>query len=419
MTRLRTWLRTPVGHGFALATVATLATGFAMSAQQNVVANYFEDEIGLAGPQFGYITAIREVPGFLLIFLTALFYRLSLPRLTASALVLLALGYGFFGVSNSFWTVAPWVVISSMGYHTWLQTQYALGMSLTVESKSGSVLGRLTAINSAGTLAAMLVVLAGFHFGWLSYRSTFVLCGVLALVAAVAIFYFPHLQNGEVQVRAAQRDRIVLRRDYRYYYVLSLLDGGRQQIFFSFGLWVLVHHFGLDVPVISAILLLATTLGMLSASWVGRMLDQYGERRMLALVNVAYVVALAGYALVDNVTVVAACYVVYMLVFPLSAMGAATYLRKVAPMDEVAPSLAMGLTLQHAAAIAVPVATGYVLNYVGYRLPFLIAGLFACLTFAVTRHLAPETQKSERRVREEAEAKALAGESLSASGLAT
>ena len=118
MERAIRWLRTPVGRGFALATIATAATGFAMSAQQNVVANYFEEELGLAGSQFGYITAIREVPGFLLIFLTALFYRLSLPRLTAGALVLLAVGYSLFGLSDDFWSVAHWVLISSMGYHT-------------------------------------------------------------------------------------------------------------------------------------------------------------------------------------------------------------------------------------------------------------------------------------------------------------
>ncbi len=395
-------LRTPVGRGFALVTIATAATGFAMAAQQNIVANYFERELGLVGPQFGYITAIREVPGFLLIFLTALFYRLSLPRLTAGALVLLAIGYGAFGLSHSFWTVAPWVILSSVGYHTWLQTQYALGMSLTTEERSGAVLGRLAAVNNAGALAAMLVVFLTFRAGWLTYRTTFVLCGALALVAAVAIVGFPNLRNGEVRQQAARREPLVLRRDYRYYYALSLLDGGRQQIFFSFGLWVLVHRFGLDVPAISAVLLSVTALSMATNAWIGRVLDRHGERRMLAVVNVAYVAALAGYALADHVALALACYVTYSFIFPFSALGAATYLQKIAPHDDLAPTLAMGLTMQHAAAVAVPVATGFVLNYVGYQVPFLIAAAFASLTFTVTRRLAPERQKSARRRQEDA-----------------
>ena len=402
LSRGLAWLRTPVGRGFLLLIVATAATGFAMAAQQNIVANYFEGVLGLDGAQFGYITAIREIPGFLLIFLTALFYRLSLPRLTALALLVLAVGYGLYGWSNSFWTVAPWVIISSMGYHTWLQTQYALGMSLTTEARSGGILGRLSAINSAGGLAAMVVVLVGFGQGWLDFRLTFVVCGVLALVAAVAIFGFPHVHNGEVQAAAARRQPIVWRKEYRYYYLLNLLDGGRQQIFFSFGLWVLVHHFALDVPTVSAILLTVTCLSMVAGSWIGRLIDRHGERQMLALVNVAYVVALLGYALIDNLAVVVVCYVIYSFIFPLSAIGAATDLRKVAVASEIAPSLAMGVTLQHAAAIVVPIATGFVLNYVGYQLPFLVACVFACFTFGVTRRLSPETQKSPRRVQEDA-----------------
>jgi predicted MFS family arabinose efflux permease len=399
-------LREPVVRGFVLAAIASAAFGFAMNAQQNVVSNYFEHELGLQGPEFGYITAIREIPGFLLIFLTALFYRVSLPRLTAGALCLLAIGYGLFGTATSFWSVAPWVIISSMGYHTFLQTQYALGMSLTTEARSGSILGRLGALQSGGAVAAMAVVFLGFQSGWLDFNRTYVLCGLMALVAAVAIVGFPHLRDGEVQVRAATREPIVLRREYRYYYLLSLLDGGRQQIFFSFGLWVLVHRYQLSVPTISAVLLCVTALSMFAGPVIGRLLDQYGERHMLSLVNVGYVVALFGYALFDNVLVAVLCYVIYSFIMPLSGMGAATYLRKVAVVDEIAPSLAMGVTMQHVAAVVVPIATGFVLNFVGYQIPFLIGAGFACLTFTVTRRLSPETQKSPRRLAQEAELRA-------------
>lgn len=417
--RARTFTATPVGRGYMLVAIATACFGFALSANQNIVSNFFENKLGLSGPQFGYITAIREIPGFLLIFLTALFYRVSLPKLTAGAFLLLAVGYGFFGFATSFWTVAPWVIISSMGYHTFLQTQYALGMSLTSESKSGSILGRLTAINQGGALIAMIVVFLTFRYDLLTFRSTFILCGILAVVAAIAIVRFPHLRDGEVQERAAARERIVLRRDYRLYYGLSLLDGGRQQIFFSFGLWVLVDHYGLGVPAISAVLLGVTSLSMLTGARIGRLLDDVGEKSVLGVVNVAYIGALVGYALIDNVVVAVGCYVVYSFIFPLSAMGAATYLRKIASADDVAPSLAMGLTMQHAAAVVVPIATGFVLNYVGYQIPFLVAVGFASLALPVTRRLAPADQKSERRRREDAaRAVGLASPGLSTAGAA-
>lgn len=398
----RASLATPAGRGFFLIAGATAAFGFAMAAQQNIVSNYFENELGLAGPQFGYITAIREIPGFLLIFLTALFYRLSLPHLTALALTLLAVGYGFFGLSDSFWTVTPWVIISSMGYHTFLQTQAALGMSLTVESKSGGILGRLNAINQGGALVAMGFVLIVFHFGWIDFREMFVICGIFAFIAAMLISRFPNLHNGEVQERIVKRDRIVLRKPYRLYYLLSLLDGARQQIFFSFGLWVLVDHFSLGVPAISAIMLVTAGMAMVAGPWIGRQIDAHGERRMLGLVNFAYIFALLGYALVDNVAFAIMCYVVYSFIFPLSAMGASVYLRKIAPARDIAPSLAMGLTMQHAAAVVVPIVTGFVLNYVGYQIPFLVASVFAAITILVTRRLDPANQKSPQRLQEEA-----------------
>lgn len=398
----RVRLDTPAGRGFLLIAGATAAFGFAMAAQQNIVSNFFENELGLAGPEFGYITAIREIPGFLLIFLTALFYRLSLPHLTALALLLLAVGYGFFGFADNFWSVTPWVIISSMGYHTFLQTQAALGMSLTTENRSGGILGRLNAINQGGALTAMAIVLVAFHYEWLDFRQTFIICGIFAFIAALLISRFPNLHNGELQARAVKRDRIVMRKDYRFYYLLSLLDGARQQIFFSFGLWVLVDHFDLGVPAISAIMLVTAAMAMVAGQWIGRQIDARGERTMLGIVNVAYIVALLGYALIDNVGIAIVCYVIYSFIFPLSAMGASVYLRKIAPARDIAPSLAMGLTMQHAAAVVVPIVTGFVLNYVGYQIPFLVASVFAAITVLVTRRLDPANQKSSQRLQEEA-----------------
>jgi len=194
----------------------------------------------------------------------------------------------------------------------------------------------------------------------------------------------------------------VLRRDSRLYYLLSLLDGARQQIFFSFGLWVLVDHFDLGVPAISAVMLVVAFGAMVAGPWIGRQIDAHGERTMLGIVNIAYIVALLGYALIDQVGIAILCYVIYSFIFPLSAMGASVYLRKIAPARDVAPSLAMGLTMQHAAAVVVPIVTGFVLNFVGYQIPFLVAAGFAAITILVTRRLDPANQKSPLRIQEEA-----------------
>ena len=58
----------------------------------------------------------------------------------------------------------------------------------------------------------------------------------------------------------------------------------------------------------------------------------------------------------------------------------------------------MGTTMQHAAAIVVPVTAGIILNYAGYQIPFMIACGFACLNFIVTQRLDPAAQRSPARV---------------------
>ncbi len=385
-------------RGFILLAISVLSLGMAMGIQGSIVTNYFSDELGLEGSSFGYITAIREIPGFLLIFLTALFYRMSLPRLTALAFLCVAVGYGFFGLSFSFWTVAPWVVIASIGFHTFNQTQYAMGMSLTTENRAGTILGRLAAVNHIGALLAMLVITVTFHFDLLSFRATFAIAGAIALIGAVAIFRFPNLRDGVEEEAVVERQKFVLRRPYRLYYYLSLLDGGRQQIFFSFGLFVLVAEYGMSVAEISALLIVVRLVGIFTSSRIGGIIDQHGEKQVLSLINFGYIAALAGYAFIHNVYVAAFFYLLYSFMMPLSLMGAATYLRKVAVTDEIAPSLAMGVTLQHAAAIVVPISAGFILNYTGYQVPFMIACVFASFTILVTRKLDPATQKAPERL---------------------
>lgn len=389
----RTW-KTPVGRGSILLAAMTLAFGLSMNTSNAVTTNYFADVLHFTGPQFGYITAIREIPGLLLILITALLYRMSQQRLTALALVVLAVGVGGYALATDFRTVLPWVVLGSLGFHTVLQTQVSLGMTLSGEAHSGRVLGAMAGVGQAGALVGMAAVLLLFLRWTDLYAEVYVACGVIALLGAAAVVGFPHLHDGRPIAAQLPRQPIVVRRDYRYYYVLNALDGARQQLFFSFGLWVLVSRFGLGVSAVSLVIIISTVVAMVFSPWAGRMIDRHGERRTLSAINVAYIVALGGYALMGNVWFACAFYVLYSFIAPFSAIGAATYLRKIAVPADMAPSLAMGVTLLHATAIVVPVAAGMILNYVGYQVPFFIGCGFALVAAVVTLRLDPVSQRT-------------------------
>jgi len=395
---VRAFWRTPAGRGFIMLAVMSAAVGFAINGHNNLITNYFDEALHLSGPQFGYITAIREVGGFVIIFLTAVFYRISLQRVTAGALVVLAAGYALFSVAGSFWTVVPWVLITSFGMHTVAQTQAFLGMSLTTAAKSGAILGRMAGIAQGGTLAALVMVFLIFRFDWLSYRPTFIIMGGLAFLGAIAIVGFPHLHEGRPRRMAPKREPIVWRRHYHLYYWINLLDGARQQVFFSFGLWVLVNRFGLSVAEISLVLLAVTCTSIFTTPWFGRLVDRYGERRSLSVVNIAFIVALAGYALANNVIMACVFYCIYVLIAPVSYIGGSTYLRKICAPQDLAASLAMGLTIAHATAIVVPVVAGVILNFVGYQIPFFLACAVAVVTFFVTLRLDPANQRCPARI---------------------
>jgi FSR family fosmidomycin resistance protein-like MFS transporter len=283
--------------------------------------------------------------------------------------------------------VLPWVVLGSLGFHTVLQTQVALGMSLSVESRSGRILGNMAGIGQAGALVGMGAVFVLFLRWPDLYHEVYVVCGLIALLGAAAIIGFPHLHEGKAIAAQMPRQRIVIRRDYRYYYVLNVLDGARQQLFFSFGLWVLVSRFGMGVSAVSLVVIVSTVVAMVFSPWAGRMIDRHGERHTLSAINVAYIVALAGYALMGNVRLACVFYVLYSFIAPFSAIGAATYLRKIAVPADIAPSLAMGVTLLHATAIVVPVAAGALFAL----LPFLVAErdytLAAVGTFALVANV--------------------------------
>jgi predicted MFS family arabinose efflux permease len=402
--------RTPVGRGFIMLAAMSACLGFAMNAHNSIVTNYFEDILHFSGPQFGYITAIREVGGLILIFLSALLYRVSLQKLTAGAMVVLGLGYVFFSVAKGFNSVIPWVLITSFGFHTVLQTQSSLGMNLTTQEKSGAILGRMSSFIQAGTFVAYLMIFITFFFGWLSYTPTFVILGVFAILGGVAIFRFPHLHDGELREVAPKRERIVFRRAYHYYYWLNLFDGARQQIFFSFGLWVMVNRFHFDVPRIALLLMAATLPATVLTPRLGRWIDRRGERGTLSIVNLWYVFALVGFALSPNLWMAAFFYVIYNVITPLSTIGGATYLRKIAVPEDIASSLAMGVTILHATAVIVPVMAGVILHYTGYQIPFFIACGFALVNFVVTLRLDPANQRCAARIAQDEAAAAAAAE---------
>jgi predicted MFS family arabinose efflux permease len=145
----------------------------------------------------------------------------------------------------------------------------------------------------------------------------------------------------------------------------------------TFAVFLLVKVYHLDVQHITALLIFNSLVTTLATPVIGRLIDRYGERRLLALNYACLIFLFAGYALVHNLIVLGVLYCVDNAFFAFS-LGINSYLGRIAPPEDVTPSLVMGSTVNHIAAVGVPVVGGLLWSTVGYQVTFL-AGAATCL----------------------------------------
>jgi len=379
-------------RGYKLLAVTMFSMMLAMSLAESIQPNFFREEIGMNGALNGYLIAIREVPGFLLIFVSAILLRRGLAHATGISLIIAGVGYTLFAPTTEYWMVIIPTLISSVGYHSWLQLQPALGLSLARKGEEGSVLGRLNSIGFLGSMLALVAVVVSL-WGlerWTSIeqgpilRAFFIVAGIAAAIGAFVIWKFPTAEVDRVAARAAPR--ITWRPEYRLYYWLALFDGSRMQIYFAFAPFVLVEHFDVSAIELNIVLIIAMLIKWRMGPIIGQMVDRHGEKRMLTIGYVLHLTVFLGFAFSPNVWLAYLAYLGYNFMF-LFSIGTTTYLKKICRREDLAPSLAMGVSLSHLTAIVVPVVAATLWDRLGYQFPFIFGTVFIFGSLFLTRKI--------------------------------
>jgi hypothetical protein len=381
-----------MARGFKLLAVTMFAMTLSMSLAESIQPNFFREEIGMDGALNGYLIAIREVPGFLLIFVAAVLLRRGLSIATGISLIVAGAGYALFSPMTAFWMVIIPTLISSVGYHSWLQLQPALGLSLARRGEEGSVLGRVNAIGFLGSLLAMASVVVAVYGleRWTEInqgpvlRAFFLVAGIGAVIGAIAIWRFPMAEVDRIASQTAPR--ITWRREYRLYYWLALLDGSRMQIYFAFAPFVLVEHFEVSAVELNIVLIIAALIKWKAGPFIGRMVDVHGEKTILTIGYCLHLTVFLGFALAPNVWFAYLAYLGYNFMF-LFSIGTTTYLKKICRREDLAPSLAMGISLAHLTAIVVPVVAATLWDKLGYQFPFVFGTVFIFGSLYLTRKI--------------------------------
>ena len=188
-----------------------------------------------------------------------------------------------------------------------------------------------------------------------------------------------------------QRKQIVLRRRYWLYYLLTFMTGARRQLFFAFGGFLLVKKFGYAVADMATLMLVTTASNTLLAPRLGRLVMRVGERRTIMLENTVLIVVFAGYATTASAAVAGALFVIDGVFFTLT-LAQRTYFQKIADPADMAATTSVAFTVNHVAAVAVPVtfgALGMIDPAIIFWLGCGVASVSLTCSFLVPRHPAP------------------------------
>ena len=130
------------------------------------------------------------------------------------------------------------------------------------------------------------------------------------------------------------------------------------------------------------------------APLIGCIVDKIGERKALSICYTALTVIFLGYALVHNLRILYILYCLDSSVFMFS-IAQTTYLNKIAPPEDVRPALSMGLTMNHVAAVIVPVVGGFVWEALGrYEVVFFGGATVALASLVIVQFLKVDEARS-------------------------
>lgn len=376
---IRQWNR-----DFTLLAVAVCCVGFFFGIQLTMYNNFIVDRLAIEPEALGVVEALREVPGLLNALIIAALAGLAAPFSAGVSLVLMGGGIMAYTTVNSVVTLAVWSVVWSIGFHCWVPLEQTMALQFSEGHDKGRWLGQLRAVSSMGWLVAIGVCLVAYRF--IGYNGLFVIAGIATMCGGVAIFFAS-------RKRTAGERSFVFRRKYGIYYLLQFLQGCRKQMFITFAIFALVKVHGMPVTTTMVLILINQILVTLSGPTIGRWVDRFGERRMLSASYIGLFVVFLGYATVTHRPTLYVLYCIDNMIF-FGGIALTTYIYKIAPAEDLKPTLSMGVTMNHASSVAAPLIGGFVWYFFGYEVIFFAGAALALISLVVSQWVRPpETER--------------------------
>jgi hypothetical protein len=358
--------------------VLTITSAVGLQAWLTLFNNFAVEQVHLTGEQVGMIQSVREIPGFLTLLAVFVMMVIREHRLSAISILILGMGLGLTGFFPTYAGLMATTVVMSFGFHYYETTNQSLTLQYFDKHQSPVVFGRLRSIAAASNIGIGIFIF--LISSLLGFKEIYLIIGG----SVVVVGFWAFTRNPTDKNIIPQHKKMIFKKKYWLYYFLTFMAGARRQIFMAFAVLLLVRKFGFSLQEVTALFVINNVINYFLSPVVGRCIVRFGERRVLSLEYFSLMFIFLAYAVVESKIIVSCLYILDHIFFNF-AIAIRTYFQKVGDPRDIAPSMAVGFTINHIAAVFLP-ALGGILWMVDYRIPFLAgAGMSLISLMAVQK----------------------------------
>ncbi|CAK3330708.1 MFS transporter [Vibrio celticus] len=370
----------------------SIVVPIAFSSWMALLNNFVIEKANFDGADIGLLQSVREIPGFLAFTVVFVLAFIREQRFMLISLAMLTVGTAITGLFPSLTGLLLTTILMSTGFHYFETLKQSLSLQWLSKEEAPEMLGKMISVGALaslityGSIWVMLEQLK-LDFAWV-YGMT---GGIGFILVLVMTFGFP-----EFQTKTPQNKKLVLRKRYWLYYALTFMSGARRQIFTVFAGFLMVEKFGYSAADVTLLFLVNYLFNFLFAKRIGRFIGVVGERKALIFEYVGLIGVFVGYGLVQSAEWAAALYVIDHLFFAL-ALAIKTYFQKIADPADMASTAGVSFTINHIAAVVIPVVFG-VIWLSSPATVFYIGAAMAAVSLALSLNI-PKTPEEGNEVR--------------------
>lgn len=343
--------RTPVM--FLMIIVA--ANGLTFATWGALLNNFAVNEVNFTGREIGILQSLREVPGLLAFTAIGFLYIFREQTFAIVSLFILGLGTaltGFFPFEYGFYATT---ILMSFGFHYYETMNQSLSLQWLPKATAPKIMGKILAVGSISTLSAFAMIFITWSWLKLDFKTIYLIAGGTCMLVAVCLWIlFPHFRG-----KTPQHKTIVLRSRYWLYYALTFMAGARRQIFVVFAGFLMVEKFGFTVAQVTGMFLANALFNIYFAPKIGALIVKWGERRAISIEYIGLIGVFLTYAFVENPWIAAALYIIDHAFFAM-AIAMKTYFQKISAPADLAPTAGIAFSINHIAAVFLPVIFGFI-----------------------------------------------------------